>query len=87
IANGTVEYAGWHDHGYGYMVTIVHDDGSRSLYAHNSDLLVVQGSQVLQGDVIALSGNTGRSTHPHLHLELIVGGRYVNPCDYLPNGC
>lgn len=87
IANGTVQYAGWHNYGYGIMVQLVHDDGSRSLYAHNSELLVENGSYVSQGDVIALSGNTGRSTHPHIHLELIIGGQYVNPCDYLPGGC
>ena len=59
IAKGTVEFAGWNNHGYGNLVVINHGDGTRSLYAHNSTLLVTQGQQLTQGETIALSGNTG----------------------------
>ncbi len=88
IASGTIEYAGWNNHGYGNMVVINHGNGQRSLYAHNSTLLVSNGQQIAQGETIASSGNTGRSTMPHLHLEIMFDTfNYVNPCDHLPGGC
>lgn len=56
--------------GHGRMVQILHEDGWSTVYSHNSKILVKVGDQVKQGDVIALSGNTGRSTGPHLHFEV-----------------
>ena len=87
IAAGTVEYAGWHQDGYGYMVYIDHGNGVTSLYAHNSALHVKSGDVVEQGQLITDSGNTGNSTMPHLHLEIQSSGHMLNPCLYLPDGC
>lgn len=82
---GVVTFSGWHAGGYGYLVTLQHDDGSRSLYAHNSRLLVREGEDVDQGQPIAQMGSTGRSTGPHLHFEIHPPGRgAVNPLQFLP---
>ena len=79
-ARGQVTFAGWHSGGYGYLVEITHDDGTITRYAHNSTLLVQQGQQVDQGQVISRMGSTGRSTGPHLHFEVIpVGEGAINP--------
>ncbi len=79
---GTVVFAGW-DSGYGYRVDIDHGNGIITRYAHNSRLLVEYGEIVGQGEVIAKSGNTGNSTGPHLHFEVIVDGNAMNPYDYI----
>jgi murein DD-endopeptidase MepM/ murein hydrolase activator NlpD len=82
---GRVAFSGWHDGGYGYLVTIAHDDGSRSLYAHNSRLLVREGEEVRQGQAISQMGSTGRSTGPHLHFEIHPPQRgAANPLVFLP---
>lgn len=81
---GKVELADWLG-GYGLTVILDHPDGTKSLYAHNSKLLVSAGDTVRQGQVLALSGNTGHSTGPHLHFELIVGNRPRDPLQYLPD--
>ncbi|MCP9799538.1 M23 family metallopeptidase [Synechococcus sp. RedBA-s] len=84
-AAGQVSYAGWHDGGYGYLVEIQHPDGSKSLYGHNSRLLVRVGQQVSQGSQISEMGSTGRSTGPHLHFEIHPPGRgAANPLQFLP---
>lgn len=82
---GRVVFSGWHDGGFGYLVTLQHPDGSRSLYAHNSRLMVSNGQEVRQGTVIALMGSTGRSTGPHLHFEIHPpGAGAVDPLTVLP---
>ena len=81
-SGGTVAQAGWSG-GYGYMVLITHPDGSQTRYAHLSKVLVSAGQSVSQGQKIALSGNTGISTGPHLHFEIILNGTPVNPLNYL----
>ena len=86
-AAGKVEYSGWHSGGYGYLVVIDHQNGWRSVYAHNSSLNVVVGQMVAQGEMVAESGNTGRSTMPHLHLEFSFNKVTKDPCDVLPLGC
>jgi murein DD-endopeptidase MepM/ murein hydrolase activator NlpD len=70
--------------GYGETVVLKHSDGTRTLYAHASRLLVRAGQQVKQGDVIALVGSTGVSTGPHLHFEIIVNDRPRDPLQILP---
>lgn len=82
-ASGTVTKSGWGT-GYGYMVIIKHADGYETLYAHNSKLMVKVGDAVKTGQVVALSGNTGRSTGPHLHFEVRIHGKTVDPLLYLP---
>ncbi|MDY2680391.1 MAG: peptidoglycan DD-metalloendopeptidase family protein [Lentihominibacter sp.] len=80
---GTVTQAGYHG-SYGYLVVIDHQNGMETYYAHNSQLLVNVGDKVYQGQHIAESGNTGRSTGPHCHFEIHVNGSAVNPRTYLP---
>ena len=79
---GTVKVAGWVS-GYGYAVYIKHDDGRETRYGHCSKVLVKAGQRVAQGERIALSGNTGRSTGPHLHFEIRINGSAVDPLKYL----
>ncbi|UNC93686.1 peptidoglycan DD-metalloendopeptidase family protein [Candidatus Contubernalis alkaliaceticus] len=83
IASGNVEYSGWRG-GYGRAVILDHGDGWRSLYGHASRLEVSQGQWVNQGQVIALAGETGDATGPHLHLEIIKNGEKLNPINHLP---
>lgn len=84
IAGGQVIYAGNGMRGYGNVVVVRHDKNLTSLYAHNSELKVKVGDQVSQGMLIALLGNTGRSTGPHLHFEIRDGAAAVNPRTRLP---
>jgi murein DD-endopeptidase MepM/ murein hydrolase activator NlpD len=82
--SGVVVYAGWNDYGYGEMIVIDHGSGWQTLYAHLSQINVVCGQEVYQGDTIGLMGSTGQSTGPHLHFEMRSDdyGR-VNPWDFL----
>jgi murein DD-endopeptidase MepM/ murein hydrolase activator NlpD len=68
---------------HGNTVIIDHGWGIFTNYSHLSEIYVVPGQFVLQGDVIGLSGNTGRSTGPHLHWEIAVNGVWVNPVNFM----
>ena len=81
--SGTVVVAGW-DGGFGYCVIIDHGDGVKTRYAHASALLVSVGDYVEQGQPVIRVGNTGNSTGPHLHFEVIAEGVPQNPRSYLP---
>ena len=80
---GTVTVAQYSS-SYGYYVMIDHGGGLATLYAHNSKLLVKVGQTVNAGDIVSLSGSTGRSTGPHLHFEVRVNGERTDPRSYLP---
>ncbi len=64
---------------YGKHIIIGHDDVHASLYAHLSNVFVREGQEVERGEIIGLSGNTGVSTNPHLHFEVMKNGKRVNP--------
>lgn len=68
---------------YGNLVIVDHGNGIQTYYAHCSKLLVNVGQQVISGDTIALVGSTGNSTGNHLHLEIRINGKPVNPQKYL----
>ena len=70
--------------GYGKLVVIDHGYGVQSSYAHNAQIFVKESQVVQQGQVIATVGVTGHTTGPHLHFEVMVDGRKVNPMAYLP---
>jgi len=82
---GTVEMAGT-DSAYGLYVLLRHPDGYESMYGHASRLLVREGDEVTAGQVIALSGSTGRSTAPHLHFEIRREGRSLDPLTLVKEG-
>jgi murein DD-endopeptidase MepM/ murein hydrolase activator NlpD len=82
-ADGVVETAGWNNGGYGLQVVIDHQNGFRTRYGHSSKLFVKTGDHVKRGQVIAMIGTTGRSTGTHLHFEVYVNGKRVNPLTYI----
>ncbi len=73
------------DYGYGKMLEINNGHGIVTRYGHNSKITVQVGDRVKRGDLIAYVGNTGRSTGPHLHYEILVNGAHVNPMKYILN--
>ena len=81
-ADGIVSYSGWM-HGYGNLIEIEHGKAIETRYGHLSKLLVKPNTRVKRGQLIALMGSTGRSTGSHLHYEVRLDGRAVNPVPYL----
>lgn len=80
-ADGIVTYAAWKS-GYGNMVIISHGYGFITVYAHNSSIVTKVGEKVKRGQVISKVGSTGRSTAPHLHYEIKLNGKNVDPARY-----
>lgn len=74
-----IDTGGWNG-GYGENVRIQHPNGSVTLYAHMSQVLVSPGESVSAGEAIGRVGMTGRTTGPHVHYEVIIGGQRMNPC-------
>lgn len=85
VTRGLVTEVG-RDSVYGLYVRVRHPEGLQSLYAHNGWLFVEVGDSVRAREVLALSGNSGRSTAPHLHFELLERGRSVDPAPWLAGG-
>lgn len=81
--NGTVIKAGWTG-GYGNMIEIDHGNGITTRYGHLSKVEVEVGDEIVRGQEIGLIGSTGRSTGPHLHFELRLDDRSINPRHFLP---
>jgi len=81
-ADGVVSFSGWSS-GNGNLVAIEHGAGFTTLFAHNSENKVAVGDRVKRGDVIALAGSTGYSTGSHVHYEVWVDGKAVNPGEYM----
>jgi len=83
--DGKVVFAGWHPR-YGWVVKLKHEMGYTTIYAHNSYYLVEVGDEVKEGQVIALSGDSGYTNGPHLHYEIRLNGKPVDPMIYLSLG-
>jgi murein DD-endopeptidase MepM/ murein hydrolase activator NlpD len=84
VADGIVTWSGVRT-GYGNLVEITHGNGYVTRYGHNKQQLVKAGDTVSKGETIALMGSSGRSTGPHVHIEIIHNGTPVNPVKYLNN--
>ena len=82
-ADGTVTRAGWNNGGYGNMVELDHGRGIMTRYGHMSAVLVHEGDHVTRGQQIGRMGSTGRSTGNHLHYEVRIDGRPVNPIPFM----
>ena len=76
--SGVVTYSAWCGN-YGYLIKVQHSGGYETYYAHCSKLVAEVGDEVAQGDVIAYVGSTGRSTGPHVHLEVRYEGKTLDP--------
>lgn len=81
-ADGVVAFAEWSGR-YGQLVVVDHGNGMQTYYAHLSRFEVISGQEIRRGDVVGKSGSTGRTTAPHLHYEVRIGGTPVNPYPYL----
>lgn len=82
-ADGTVRRSGWNSGGYGNLIEVDHGRGIETRYGHLSAVLVQAGQQVKRGQLIARMGSTGRSTGSHLHYEVRIDGRPVNPIPFM----
>ena len=77
--NGKVIFAGDSGNKYGNHIIIQHDERTKSLYAHLSEVAVEEGQQIQIGDHLGAVGNSGRASYPHLHLEVHIDDQAVNP--------
>jgi murein DD-endopeptidase MepM/ murein hydrolase activator NlpD len=82
-ADAVVEYAGYHKKGYGNLVILHHNYGFKTVYGHLSKLKVKTGDSIKKGQLVALTGNTGLSSGPHLHYEVRFAGRALEPNHFL----
>lgn len=84
IMGGSVKAVNYDPFGFGLHVIIAHDEGYESIYGHLSQIEVKDGQKVNQATELGLSGSTGFSTGPHLHLEIHQNGSLINPADLVP---
>ncbi len=84
-AKGTVTRSGW-DFGYGNVIEVQHAEGFSTRYAHLSKRIALVGDVIERGSVLGEVGSTGRSTGPHLHYEVFIRDRVINPAQVLPLG-
>lgn len=82
-ADGVVDRSEWNNGGYGNLIEIDHGQGIQTRYGHLSQRIAQPGQIVHRGDLIGLMGSTGRSTGSHLHYEVRIDGRAVNPVPFL----
>lgn len=82
VKSGEVTDSAYSD-SYGWWIKYRTYDGYDILYAHLSSVTAQKGSKIKQGDVLAYTGSTGQATGPHLHYEIMYGGKYLNPSEYL----
>lgn len=80
--DGVVESVKFEFFGYGNQIVIDHGFGYKTRYAHMKSIAVTEGMKIKRGECIGLSGNSGKSTGPHLHYEVIYKGNQVNPANY-----
>ncbi|HBU28211.1 TPA: hypothetical protein DEB00_03815 [Candidatus Uhrbacteria bacterium] len=80
--DGVVQFSGWKG-GYGLAVEVNHGNGLVTRYGHHAKIYVANGQQVTKGQALGLCGTTGNSTGTHLHFEVISGGRFTNPLEYV----
>jgi murein DD-endopeptidase MepM/ murein hydrolase activator NlpD len=83
VANGTVKSVSISQYGYGRSVIVEHDNGIESLYAHMGKVYVDEGDKVITTTALGEVGMTGRTTGPHLHLEIRKDGKHINPLTFL----
>jgi len=86
ISEGRVVETGFERGGYGNFIMIEHSNGMHSLYSHMAKRLVKTGDEVFANTVIGTVGLTGRTTGPHIHLEIHKNGKYLNPATFVPLG-
>lgn len=82
FSDGKVVFAGWGDINGNY-IKVEHSDGFTTLYAHLDEILVATGDKVQKGDTIAMSGQTGEASGPHLHFQIYTGDKLINPEPFL----
>ncbi|MCL2368060.1 MAG: M23 family metallopeptidase [Oscillospiraceae bacterium] len=84
VASGVVTFVGYERGGFGNWISIDHQNGFQTRYAHNARNLVRVGDRVFQGQRIADVGSTGLSSGPHLHFEVLVDGAWTDPLQFFP---
>jgi murein DD-endopeptidase MepM/ murein hydrolase activator NlpD len=84
-ADGVISVVEYGNTGYGNHVVISHDYGYQTIYGHMNDIAVKKNQKIRRGELIGTVGNTGLSTGPHLHYEVVNNGKPVNPINYYFN--